>query len=84
MAAAVREALAGDWAVLLGLDDVGPDDDFFELGGHSLIAVQLVARIRARHGIELPVADVFTYPTVTELATVISQVLEAENAAGSV
>ncbi|MFI6482210.1 phosphopantetheine-binding protein [Nonomuraea sp. NPDC050663] len=84
MGAAVQEALAGDWAVLLGLDEVGPDDDFFELGGHSLIAVQLVARIRARHGIELPVADVFTYPTVTELATVISQVLEVENAAGSV
>ncbi|WP_440070307.1 acyl carrier protein [Streptosporangium sp. OZ121] len=73
----VQRALADDWALLLGLDDVGPDDDFFEAGGHSLVAVQIVARIRARHGVEVPVADVFTYPTVGELAQVVVGMLEA-------
>ncbi|WP_436762680.1 acyl carrier protein [Streptosporangium sp. V21-05] len=73
----VQRALADDWATLLGLDAVGPDDDFFEAGGHSLIAVQIVARIRARHGVEVPVADVFTYPTVGELAQVVAGMLEA-------
>lgn len=75
--AAVRQSLADDWALLLGLDAVGPDDDFFEAGGHSLVAVQIVARIRARHGVEVPVADVFTYPTVGELAGVVAGMLEA-------
>ncbi|MFF3441998.1 acyl carrier protein [Streptosporangium sp. NPDC002721] len=73
----VQRALADDWALLLGLDAVGPDDDFFEAGGHSLVAVQIVARIRARHGVEVPVADVFTYPTVGELAQVVTGMLEA-------
>lgn len=73
----VQRALADDWAMLLGLDAVGPDDDFFEAGGHSLVAVQIVARIRARHGVEVPVADVFTYPTVGELAQVVAGMLEA-------
>ncbi|MER5647600.1 phosphopantetheine-binding protein [Streptosporangium sp. NPDC002524] len=75
--ASVQRALADDWAMLLGLDAVGPDDDFFEAGGHSLVAVQIVARIRARHGVEVPVADVFTYPTVGELAEVVAGMLEA-------
>ncbi|GAA3411787.1 hypothetical protein GCM10018952_21880 [Streptosporangium vulgare] len=39
--------------------------------------MQIVARIRARHGVEVPVADVFTYPTVGELAQVVAGMLEA-------
>ncbi|WP_326640467.1 phosphopantetheine-binding protein [Streptosporangium sp. NBC_01755] len=72
----VHRALADDWALLLGLESVGLDDDFFEAGGHSLVAIQLVARIRARHGVEVPVADVFTHPTVAELAQVVIDLLE--------
>ncbi|GAA0841714.1 phosphopantetheine-binding protein [Streptosporangium amethystogenes subsp. fukuiense] len=72
----VHQALADDWALLLGLDAVGSDDDFFEAGGHSLVAIQLVARIRARHGVEVPVAEVFTHPTVGELAQVVLGLLE--------
>lgn len=72
----VHQALADDWTLLLGLDGVGFDDDFFEAGGHSLVAIQLVARIRARYGVEVPVADVFTHPTVGELAQVVIGLLE--------
>ncbi|MET7334478.1 phosphopantetheine-binding protein [Nonomuraea sp. NPDC005650] len=71
MTTTVHEALAADCAELLGLDAFPRDADFFAAGGHSLTAIRLVARIRARYGVEVPVAEVFTSPTVNELAPVV-------------
>ncbi|MER6346057.1 amino acid adenylation domain-containing protein [Streptomyces sp. NPDC001595] len=56
------------WAQVLGVERAGRHDDFFDLGGHSLHAATATARIRARTGTELPLAAVFTAPTVAELA----------------
>ncbi|HYH78539.1 MAG TPA: condensation domain-containing protein, partial [Longimicrobium sp.] len=61
-------ALATIWSEVLGIDRVGIRDDFFELGGHSLLATQIVARVRQRMGVELPLGAVFAMPTVEELA----------------
>jgi amino acid adenylation domain-containing protein len=64
----LEEALARIWGEVLGLDQVGGRDDLFELGGHSLIASQIVSRVRAELGLELPLLEVFTSPTVAGLA----------------
>ncbi|MET7339627.1 AMP-binding protein, partial [Nonomuraea sp. NPDC005650] len=63
--------LAGIWAELLGVDQVGVRDNFFDLGGHSLLATQVITRIRAVLGVDLPLAALFDQPTVGGLAPLV-------------
>ncbi len=64
----VQELLAGIWSELLGVSHLGVDDSFFDLGGHSLLATQLVARVRAVIGVEVPLSDLFAAPTLGGMA----------------
>src|SRR6185437_10817456 len=63
-----EEKLKQIWQDVLELEDISITDDFFELGGHSLLAVRLISMIRKQFGMELPISEVFDYPTVEKLA----------------
>ena len=63
--------IAKTWEKALGIRPVGVKDNFFELGGHSLLAVQVLSNIKKLTGKEIPVADLFKFPTVEQLADII-------------
>jgi amino acid adenylation domain-containing protein len=56
------DALRVIWRELLGVDELGDDDDFFDRGGHSLLTLQLIQRIEERLGRTLTMRDVFERP----------------------
>jgi acyl carrier protein len=70
----IEEQLIQIWIEVLKLEQVGVFDDFFDLGGHSLLATQVISRLREKMEINLPLSEMFGYPTVAGLAQKIEMI----------
>jgi amino acid adenylation domain-containing protein len=77
----VEERVVAILSELLGLENVGVNDNFFFLGGHSLLGTQLIARARDSFGIELPLRTVFDSPTASQLSAEIERMLRHRSSA---
>ena len=64
-------ALLKIWRDVLGMDQIGVDDDFFELGGDSILSIQIIARA-ARAGISIKPRQLFEHSTVSALARLVT------------
>jgi amino acid adenylation domain-containing protein len=76
----VEKLLAAIFAEVLHLERVGADDNFFDLGGHSLLATQVISRLHAGHGVELPLRVIFAQPVLAQLARFIAPQLAPQAA----
>jgi phthiocerol/phenolphthiocerol synthesis type-I polyketide synthase E len=76
----LEQRIAEVWKRTLGFEPIGVHDNFFEMGGDSFVAVQVVSRLQAELGIELPVARLYQGLTVRSLAALLAQ--DAEAASG--
>ncbi|MFF8725423.1 amino acid adenylation domain-containing protein [Streptomyces sp. NPDC015171] len=75
-----ERVLCGIFAEVLGVAEVGVDEDFFALGGDSIRSIQLVSRARAA-GLALTTRDVFEQRTVTDLARTATEAPAGDAAA---
>ncbi|MDZ8187534.1 MAG: amino acid adenylation domain-containing protein [Nostoc sp. ChiSLP02] len=69
----IEERLAEIWSTVLGLKNIGVDDNFLALGGHSLLAFQILCRIRDIFQVDLPIRHFFEAATIAEIAQSIIQ-----------
>jgi len=70
---ATETLLDGIFQEVLGLKRVGRKVSFFRVGGTSLKAMQVISRVYKALDISLKVADIFSNPTIAQLATVVAQ-----------
>jgi amino acid adenylation domain-containing protein len=63
-----QQKVARLWRQALGVEKVGLRDNFFDLGGHSLHLVRLKTQLEEAFGREVPMVDLFRYPTLEGLA----------------
>jgi non-ribosomal peptide synthetase-like protein len=70
----LETTIASVWATIFSVPVIGVEQNFFlDLGGHSLMAAQMTALIHTRAGLDVAVRDVYSFPTVRELARHIEQ-----------
>jgi hypothetical protein len=75
---AAEELVAQVWRDVLGLGEVGVDDDFFTLGGHSLLATRVAARLAATVEVTVPLRTLFTHRTLGALAAAVEELIVAD------
>jgi len=76
----IEQTLSAIWSRVLGVRQVGTDDNFFDLGGDSILSIQIAARAQ-KEGLSLRPNQLFQYQTIAELAKVVGadmQAVEAE------
>jgi amino acid adenylation domain-containing protein len=56
------------WCEVLGRSPVNRGDNFFNVGGHSMAIVEVQSRLKRALDRQIPIADLFRFPTVRDLA----------------
>jgi acyl-coenzyme A synthetase/AMP-(fatty) acid ligase len=74
----VEHAIARLWQELLGLEEIGVDDNFFTIGGHSLVAMRLLSRIKDTFQLDLALAEFVESPTISGQALAVTAGLLAQ------
>ncbi len=70
---ALEREVSAAFAKVLGTSEVSLDAHFFDLGGHSLKLAELKSELSGRCNVEVPLLELFDYPTVRSLAARLSQ-----------
>jgi acyl carrier protein len=68
----IEKTIATIWQEILQVEKIGIHDNFFDLGGHSLLIMRLHSQIKQKFACDLPLVEMFKYPTISALADYLS------------
>jgi acyl carrier protein len=68
----LEQRLSQIWQGVLKLAQVGIYDNFFDLGGDSLLLMRVYSKLQASLSYEVPMVDLFHYPTIHALSAHLS------------
>jgi acyl carrier protein len=71
----VQKRLTEIWMEVLGIKEIGIDDNFFEMGGHSLLATGVLSRVRSAFGVSVPLRTIFETPTIRQFSNQLETLL---------
>jgi amino acid adenylation domain-containing protein len=69
----LQKSIINLWEEVLQIPNIRLDDDFFQLGGHSILAVKIMVELEKLTSKKLPLAVLFTSPTIRELSALYEQ-----------
>ncbi|MEO1799633.1 MAG: amino acid adenylation domain-containing protein [Cyanobacteria bacterium J06629_2] len=64
----MEREIAEIWQNVLQVERVSLTDNFFDLGGQSLLMIRVHGLLKSKLGVDIPLVDMFRYPTVLSLA----------------
>ena len=67
----IEAKLVQIWERVLDVHPIGIRNNFFDVGGYSLMIMKLFTQINKAFDRSLPIATIFRYPTIEQLATLI-------------
>ena len=68
----IEQLMVNVWQEILGIEQIGIEDDFFKLGGDSLIAVQLISELQKLFNLHIPINTLIEATTIKELTKLVS------------
>jgi amino acid adenylation domain-containing protein len=74
----LESTLVRIWQDVLGVPNVGVQDNFFDLGGHSIMAARVLNEVKKTTGKDLPFSALFRGATVESLARLIENEPDVE------
>jgi len=69
------------WQEILSKDKIGVRDNFFELGGDSIKVLRMVALLRKKLNLNIPIADIYKNSTIEGILTHLAQNVSTINEA---
>lgn len=69
----LESELANLWSGVLGITDIGINDNFFDLGGDSLRTTQLISQVEKAYQVIVPLIEFLNAPTISSLASLIQR-----------